>query len=81
VNRREFLKLMGAAATVLALGRFADFIPNNKNEKVYAQQGSWTMGARTTTTPIHVALLHTGKILYLAGSGWDYNRQAPSISR
>jgi hypothetical protein len=77
VNRREFLKLMGAAATVLALGRFADFIPNNKNDKAYAQQGSWTMGARTTTTPIHVALLHTGKILYLAGSGWDYNRQAP----
>lgn len=35
------------------------------------------MGASTTTTPIHVALLHTGKILYLAGSGWDYNRQAP----
>lgn len=78
MNRREFLKVIGAAATVLMLGRFADFNPNNnKHDKTYAQQGSWNMGASATTTPIHAALLHTGKILYLAGSGWDYNRQAP----
>ena len=77
MNRREFLKLMGVAATVLVLGRFVDFIPNYKNDKAYAQQGSWTMGPRTTIPPIHAALLRTGRILYLAGSGFDYNRQAP----
>jgi hypothetical protein len=77
VNRREFLKLIGAAATLIVLSRFADFIPKDKPNRAYAQQGSWTMGRSTTIPPIHAALLHSGRILYLAGSGFDYNRQAP----
>ena len=75
MNRRDFLKLCGATATVIALGRFAkvhDFI---NSREVSAQAGSWSEGVSTTTTPIHIALLPSGRIFYLAGSGWDYGRQ------
>ncbi|HKR72581.1 MAG TPA: twin-arginine translocation signal domain-containing protein, partial [Candidatus Nitrosocosmicus sp.] len=41
----------------------------------YAQSsGSWLPVERSTSTvAIHTALTRTGKIFYLAGSGWDVN--------
>ena len=35
----------------------------------------WVDGKNTTTTPIHAALLTSGKIFYLAGSGYSTARQ------
>ena len=83
MNRREFLKLMGAGATLLVVGKIINITDvlsrtkiTNDNHWAEAQSaGSWTLGANATTTPIHVALLHTGKILYVAGSGWHSGRQ------
>ena len=37
--------------------------------------GSWSQGPDTTTVAIHAALLPSGKILYLAGSGYHSGRQ------
>ena len=38
-------------------------------------RGSWSLGQNTTTPAIHIALLPTGKVFYLAGSGFDNARQ------
>ena len=79
VSRRDFLKLVGVGATVLAVGGFGG-ISNLFNTRSYkparAQEssgGSWTRGPDTTTVAIHAALLPNGKIFYLAGSGFDFN--------
>jgi hypothetical protein len=84
ISRRDFLKFLAAGASVLAiggLGGFANLLgPNNNRSvplpKASAQQvGSWTMAFNTAIPAIHIALLHTGKVLYGVGSGWDYNKQ------
>jgi Domain of unknown function (DUF1929)/Bacterial Ig domain len=79
LTRRDFLKLCAAGATVLALGRFAPLLENNKNNKnnnAFAQSaGSWAVGFNTPIPPIHIALLHTGKVMYGVGSGWNYFKQ------
>ena len=92
ISRRDFLKFLGAGATILTLGGMGGmgimdlFNPNHKSRFPYnqrplqpqlasAQQGAWSSGANTTISPIHVALLPSGKILYLAGSGWNYSNQ------
>src|SRR5918998_3699609 len=91
ISRRDFLKLLGAGSTILALGGLGGimdlFNQGNKRKShsgslvhqqlASAQQGSWSAGANTTITPIHAALLHTGKIFYLAGSGWNVSNQGP----
>ena len=90
ISRRDFLKFLGAGTAILTLGGFGGltdlFNPNQKTRFPYthrplqpqlasAQQGAWSSGANTTISPIHVALLRSGKILYVAGSGWNYNTQ------
>lgn len=43
---------------------------------VYGQSsGSWSPGQSTTVVAIHAALLPTGKIFYLAGSGYNPSRK------
>jgi hypothetical protein len=91
ISRRDFLKFLGAGTAILTLGGFGGltdlFNPNQKTRFPYAhrplqpqlasaQQGSWAFGDNTSISPIHVALLPSGKILYLAGSGWNYNNQS-----
>jgi hypothetical protein len=91
ISRRDFLKVLGAGTAIVTLGGltgisdilitknrngFHNKLPQQEQLAYGQQQGTWSAGANTTTTPIHVALLHTGKIFYLAGSGWDYNRQS-----
>jgi hypothetical protein len=59
---------MGAGATLLVVGKITNITDvlsrtkiTNDNHWAEAQSaGSWTLGANATTTPIHVALLHTG---------------------
>lgn len=68
--------MVAAVATVGVFGRFIDFSSflNQKTTSLqaYAQQqlGSWNFGPRCTITPIHLVILSTGKVLYLAGSGY-----------
>lgn len=75
MNRRDFLNLCGATATVIALGRFAKVHDYINPRETSAQAGSWSEGVSTTTTPVHITLLPSGKIFYLAGSGWHYGGQ------
>jgi galactose oxidase-like protein len=90
VSRKDFLKLMVAGASVVALGRFADLanILNGKpvslngasrsasNSSEFlpfasAQSaGSWTDGPPVFVIAIHTALLPTGKVVAVAGSGY-----------
>ena len=81
ISRRDFLKLLGFGATALTLGGFggiSDLVINPRPLKpASAQQGagSWSYGQNTTTPAIHIALLPTGKVFYLTGSGFDTARQ------
>jgi hypothetical protein len=50
-----------------------DFSPkkgSNSNLAMAQSGGSWSRGPDTTTIAIHAALLRSGKIFYLAGSGY-----------
>lgn len=73
MNRKEFLGLVGAGATVLVLGRFGPLLQYGK--KTEAQTSPWVLSSNATTNPVHAVLLHTGKIMYYGGSGWHYGRQ------
>jgi hypothetical protein len=84
ISRKDFLKVLGAGAVVVAFGGIAGFmttrkssaVPNNGNgllpQEAFAQTsgGTWSMGGNTHATAIHAALLYNGKILYIAGSGY-----------
>ena len=91
ISRRDFLKVLGAGTAVLVLGGLtglSDLLRfNNKSGRPYEhlrpeliahaqQEGSWTLAFSTLIPPIHVALLHTGKVMYGVGSGWNYNKQS-----
>lgn len=83
MSRSDFLKLMGVGATALILGRFLDSSliakPNEarSDRKAYAQsQESWSFGPRSTITPVHLVILPTGKLLYVAGSGYHESLKA-----
>lgn len=81
LTRAEFLKMMAAGAVVGFFFKFADFSSFLKpaNLQANAQQlGSWSLGPRATITPIHLVILSTGKLLYLAGSGYhESNKDGP----
>lgn len=82
ITRADFLKLMAAGAVVGVFGRFIDFSSfmnqTSRSLQASAQQqlGSWSLGPRCTITPIHLVILSTGKILYLAGSGYHESNKA-----
>ena len=73
ISRREFLKLL-AAGGVVALGGAAGlgtFSTKNNIKHAAAQpSGTWSNGPKTLNHAVHLALLHTGKVLYVAGSGY-----------
>ena len=98
ISRREFMDILGAGGTVLLLGWLAgdgslrSLLFKNRNgdnssstaELAYAQtSGSWLpVQSSTSTVAIHTALTRTGKIFYMAGSGWDIdNRNGPYTAR
>ncbi|MEW5840205.1 galactose oxidase-like domain-containing protein [Nitrososphaera sp.] len=76
ISRRDFLKLMGAGAAALAVGKFLDSqmvkdVARPLFGQAQAQSGGpWTTGYLTSIAPIHAILLPTGKILAIAGSGY-----------
>jgi hypothetical protein len=87
VTRRDFLKIMGASASVFVFGMLSGFglLNNGNNNKRSATTaineadaqttGSWSSGQNTTTIAIHASLLHTGRVLYVAGSGYHSSHQ------
>src|SRR5918999_5120234 len=80
-SRRDFLKLLGFGTAALTLGGFGGIsqlmFDKHFTKSASAQQstGSWSSGQNCTCNPIHVALLPSGKIFYLAGSGYSTARQ------
>lgn len=85
ITRGEFLKFMAAGATVGFLGMFVNLNSFLKEPATSANKsntrsifpaaaaqslGSWELGPNSTITPIHTTMLHTGKILVVAGSGY-----------
>lgn len=73
MNRRDFLKMMGAGAAALAFGSIIGFGSDGRPaaREVKAQSGSpWTQGYLTDIAPIHAVLLPNGNILAIAGSGY-----------
>ena len=81
LSRRDFLKFLGGAAAVGVLGKFVDFGTLNTQSQPPIPRvsalvlGSWTLGANTSIPPIHATLLRNGKIMYVAGSGWQHSSQ------
>src|SRR5687768_6943641 len=81
LTRREFLKLIGAGASVFVVGGIGGIgLLNNKKaavvKEVSAQTaGSWTSGPDTDTVAIHASVLPSGKIFYFAGSGYHSSHQ------
>ena len=62
------------------LGKFANFMPQNMQQSIIRQAsatslGSWSYAGTTSMPAIHATLLgagnNAGKILYVAGSGWN----------
>jgi chitodextrinase len=87
VTRRDFLKIMGASASVFVFSSLSGFgLLNNRNnnkrsattainEADAQTAGSWSSGQNTTTIAIHASLLPTGRVLYVAGSGYHSSHQ------
>ena len=82
LSRRDFLKLVGSAAIVMAFGSimgFSSFLPskNGKGSGYYQQvsaqssSGTFVSGPNTNTLAVHAALLPNGKIFYTTGSGFS----------
>ena len=76
ISRRDFLKLIGYGTVALSLAPFLNFGGLGKlkelvSNSAFAQSaGSWILGPQTTVVAIHAALLSSGKVFYLAGSGY-----------
>ena len=74
------MKLLGLGTAALTLGGFGGisqliFNPAPAKRASAQSTGSWSAGQNCTVNPIHVALLPSGKIFYLAGSGYSTARQ------
>src|ERR1700745_2643736 len=79
MTRREFLKFLASGALMLGLGtagsRFSSLPGSGVNTGLLQASASscginfWSRGVNLLSTPIHAAVLPTGKILYVTGSG------------
>ena len=88
ISRRDFLKLLGygaAALTLAPLMKYQNFFNMKAStpqmasvpQTAFAQTaGSWALGQNTTAVAIHAAIMPSGRIFYLAGSG--YHRDRPN---
>jgi fibronectin type 3 domain-containing protein len=90
LSRKDFLKLFAAGAVTVTVGSFINYnglfntyrlISSSKSPSILPSamaqaSGSWSVGQPTTVVAIHAALLPSGKVFYLAGSG--YRRDVPN---
>jgi hypothetical protein len=86
ISRKDFLKLIaaGGLGVAITISGFDKFSGNrSKSREASAQTGgSWSFGPDATTIPVHAALLPSGKIFYLSGSGYhNPNRWGPYEAR
>jgi hypothetical protein len=74
ISRRDFLKIFGASGlgvTLGGLGILSLLKDTSKNNNASAQSyGAWQLGGQTHATAVHAIVLHNGKVLYVAGSGF-----------
>ncbi|NWG38174.1 galactose oxidase-like domain-containing protein [Nitrososphaera sp.] len=80
ISRRDFLRFLAAGASTVAFGSLFALVPSGKGGRTiaptYAQSaGSWSIGPSTSIVAIHVSLLHNGKMLIVAGSGYHTSFQ------
>lgn len=79
LTRRDFLKLVGAVASIGLIGKYVHLMDKSQTSiipKAYAaSSGSWSLGPNLSFAAIHVALLKNGKIMYVSGSGYHYATQ------
>ena len=86
VSRSDFIKLiaaggLGLVVTISGLDKFAGNKARSREASAQSP-GSWSLGPETTATAVHAALLPSGKIFYLAGSGYhNPSRQGPYLAR
>ncbi|HEX2013992.1 MAG TPA: galactose oxidase-like domain-containing protein, partial [Nitrososphaera sp.] len=68
----KFLAAGGIAAvgSMAGLGTIMPAANRGKSQAAAQSSGSWSAGPTTLSHPVHVALLYTGKVLYVAGSGY-----------
>jgi hypothetical protein len=74
ISRRQFLKILGfvSAGVAVGLSGLPVLFPKNKPSSLASAQtsgGTWVPSPNTSIVAMHVALLPSGKIFYLAGSG------------
>jgi hypothetical protein len=74
ISRREFLKFIAAGGIVAVAGisGVSSLMPKNQRTSQASAQttGTWLFGPDALNHPVHVALLPSGKVLYVAGSGF-----------
>ena len=73
MSRRDFLKLLGAGATVGIVGSFLRFPSNLARAQTPVNQftGAWSDNIDTTYPTIHTSILKNGKIFFATGTGWN----------
>ncbi|HEU4447276.1 MAG TPA: galactose oxidase-like domain-containing protein, partial [Nitrososphaeraceae archaeon] len=91
LSRKDFLKLLAGGAISLAVGSLINYNGLYNSARLFTStksnpsllppaeaqsSGSWSLGQPTTVVAIHAALLPSGKVFYLAGSG--YRRDVPN---
>ena len=92
LSRKDFLKLLAGGAISLAVGSLINYNGLYNSSRLFTSSksnspsllppaeaqssGSWSLGQPTTVVAIHAALLPSGKVFYLAGSG--YRRDVPN---
>ena len=82
LSRRDFLKLLGYGAVALTLAPIVNIGVLKELKKLFPSlasaqtSGSWAFGQNTTAVAIHAAIMPSGSIFYLAGSG--YHRDRPN---
>ncbi|MGA8563508.1 MAG: twin-arginine translocation signal domain-containing protein, partial [Nitrososphaeraceae archaeon] len=86
LSRRDFLKILGYGAVALTLAPLVNLgglkelkklFPSSSPSPAFANSsGSWALGQNTTAVAIHAAIMPSGRIFYLAGSG--YHRDRPN---
>ena len=80
LSRRDFLKLLGAGATFAFFGKYLSLMDPSKTSLIpkasALSSGSWSLGPNLSFPAIHLALLKSGKIMYVSGSGYHTATQS-----
>ena len=80
LSRRDFLKLLGAGAAMAFVGKYVNLMDPNQTSLIpkasALSSGSWSLGPNLSFPAIHMALVKSGKVVYVAGSGYHAATQS-----